>query len=446
MTVNISWIKPEDLVTHELRQRTEEGLDVTAYRQRWEQIQQASRDTGIMRTAAKQMLDELNRLQAPVALEEIEPSVWEEIVALCPAFASSHEAVFDDREFLYDRIYGGWLGRAAGCLLGKPVEKIPREGIREILTSNQTWPLSDYITARGIPDELLRKYPWNRHSGRESLRENIVCMTEDDDMNYPMINLRVLENYGSEFRSEHVAETWLNLMPVLACFTAERVAYLNALNLLAPPQTAQINNPYREWIGAQIRADIWGWVSPGDPRRAAALAWRDARLSHVRNGIYGEMFFSALIAAAFRLNEPIPLIREGLRYIPPAAHLAKAIEFVIDLHVRESNFESAVDQIYRRFGHYHWVHTVNNAALVVAALLYSEGDFETAICNVVMGGWDTDSNGATAGSVLGTLLGARRLPGKWIDPLNDRIRSSLKGFDNSAISSLARRTVQQIVN
>ena len=135
---------------------------------------------------------------------------------------------------------------------------------------------------------------------------------------------------------------------------------------------------------------------------------------------------------------------EGLQYIPPGSRLAHAVSFVIDLHRREKVFEAAVDQIYRRFGHYHWVHTINNAALVAAALLYGKGDFETTICSVVMGGWDTDSNGATAGSVLGTLLGARRLPGKWIDPLNDRIRSSLKGFDNSAVSSLAQRTVRQI--
>ncbi len=32
-----------------------------------------------------------------------------------------------------------------------------------------------------------------------------------------------------------------------------------------PPETALIRNPYREWIGAQIRADLWGWVSPAQP-------------------------------------------------------------------------------------------------------------------------------------------------------------------------------------
>jgi hypothetical protein len=59
-----------------------------------------------------------------------------------------------------------------------------------------------------------------------------------------------------------------------------------------------------------------------------------------------------------------------------------------------------------------------------------------------MGGWDTDSNGATVGSVTGTMLGASRLPSRWIEPLDNRIRSSLRGFDNSAIDLLAQRTLK----
>ena len=145
------------------------------------------------------------------------------------------------------------------------MEKITREGIREILSSNGSWPLSDYITEQGIPADLLRKHPWNKHSGRESLRENIVCMAEDDDLNYTMLNLHVLESAGRDFTTGHVAEAWLSLMPVLSTFTAERVAYRNLLEGVVPPATAWHRNPYREWIGAQIRGDVFGWVSPGGP-------------------------------------------------------------------------------------------------------------------------------------------------------------------------------------
>ena len=97
-----------------------------------------------------------------------------------------------------------------------------------------------------------------------------------------------------------------------------------------------------------------------------------------------------------------------------------------------------MDRLYERFGRYHWVHSVNNAALVAAALVYGNGDYGRSICNVVMGGWDTDSNGATVGSVVGTMLG--KVPDQWTAPLNDTVRSSLKGFDRSSIGQLAERT------
>ena len=168
------------------------------------------------------------------------------------------------------------------------MEKHPRQKIREILKSNNTWPLSNYITAKGIPDEVKSTFSWNRHSGVESLRENIECMAEDDDLNYPMLNLKVVESFGLGFTTENIGTTWLERMPVMSTFTAERIAYYNLLSGYLSPETATNRNPYREWIGAKIRADLWGWISPGNPKRATELAWRDARLSHVRNGMYGE--------------------------------------------------------------------------------------------------------------------------------------------------------------
>ena len=40
------------------------------------------------------------------------------------------------------RLEAAWLGRAAGCLLGKPVEKLPLEGIRALARSTGNWPLT----------------------------------------------------------------------------------------------------------------------------------------------------------------------------------------------------------------------------------------------------------------------------------------------------------------
>ncbi|MFD0788670.1 ADP-ribosylglycohydrolase family protein, partial [Micromonospora azadirachtae] len=147
-------------------------------------------------------------------------------------------------EVSYDRLHGGWLGRAVGCLLGKPVEKIPRQGIREILTATDRWPLRDWFTAQGLPAEVAARWPWNRRSAPTSLAENIDGMPEDDDLNYPLLALRVLETHGRDFTSADVAQAWLDWLPGGRVFTAERVAYRNLLLGFAPPESARRHNPF----------------------------------------------------------------------------------------------------------------------------------------------------------------------------------------------------------
>ncbi len=67
---------------------------------------------------------------------------------------------------------------------------------------------------------------------------------------------------------------------------------------LEPPDTARHRNPFREWIGALIRADVHGWINPGDPATAAEQAHRDATLTHTAIGVYAAMFAAAVIATA----------------------------------------------------------------------------------------------------------------------------------------------------
>ena len=438
-TVRISWLKPEDRIEHEFRQLREEGADPSGLEERWRKG--GTEDLDKQRELALELLD------ASVALRRNDDDL--DVAAFVRSAAAPSPSTRFDRADLENRLNAAWTGRAAGCLLGKPVEKVPREGIREILQSIGEWPLERYFTAEGVPADVTERYAWNRASRGTSMRENIECMPEDDDLNYAMLNLHVVEKSGEGFTTEDVATAWLQMMPVLTVFTAERVAYENLLHHLLPPDTALYRNPYREWIGAQIRADVWGWVSPGDPGRAAELAWRDARLSHSANGIYGEMFVAAMVARAFTTSDVVEVVETGLQFVPEESRLAAAIRFAMDLPQQTSDWEEALDLLYAELGHYHWVHTINNAALVAAALLFGEGEFEKTICYAVMGGWDTDCNGATVGSIVGVMGGAGSIPAgliptAWSDPLRNRVRTSLKGFDNSRLDELAARTLAQV--
>ena len=108
----------------------------------------------------------------------------------------------------------------------------------------------------------------------------------------------LIEKYGKDFIPYDVSRMWLSSQSKDAYCTAERVAFCNFVNGYEPPQSALYKNPFREWIGAQIRADYFGYINPGNPKLAAEMAWRDASISHVKNGIYGEMFVAAMLSVA----------------------------------------------------------------------------------------------------------------------------------------------------
>ncbi|MFA6457362.1 MAG: ADP-ribosylglycohydrolase family protein, partial [Bacteroidota bacterium] len=180
--MRISWLEIPERITHELQQRAEEGNDVSSLREEWNTISHGRSNDDGFRGEAEKFYQKLESTSSLVKNAVHEPSDWNSIAKECRIVVGAVQPF--SSAFIEDRIAGGWLGRSAGCLLGKPVEKHPRAGIIELLSSNGSWPINDYITANGIPETLLKKYPWNRHYGKESLKENIVCMPEDDDMNY----------------------------------------------------------------------------------------------------------------------------------------------------------------------------------------------------------------------------------------------------------------------
>jgi ADP-ribosylglycohydrolase len=442
--VRVTWIQAEDLIGHELRQASEEGKQVDDVERRWlEAGGQPAPPRGAspepasaeLRSLALELVDELAGRPRPRAADEPdEPDELEAILAAAPGVDALPAAVVDD---LAGRLEGAWLGRAVGCLLGKPVESISRQGIRELLEATGRWPLRDYFTAQGLPDAVAERWPWNRASRTTSLAESVDGMPEDDDLNFTILALSLVERTGTELTTLDVAKAWLDYLPPGRIFTAERVACRNLLLGLLPPETAVYRNPFREWIGARLRVDVYGWVA-GDPVLAAELAWRDARLSHRANGVYAAMFMAAAHAASLTGCAPSEAADIGLGVVPARSRLADALRLARDLACGHE-WEDAVDCLYEHLGSLHWVHAINNTALVAAAM-YTFDDFDSAICGVVQGGWDTDTNGAAVGSIFGACMGADGIDSRWSDPLHDTIASSLPGFDGIGIRELARRT------
>jgi ADP-ribosylglycohydrolase len=443
------------------------------------QLEQEGYELGNLREQVKKVADdeaqllELYRQTETLPMRKdfpyVEPSDLDTIRRERPAGPRRLPAALTATQW-QDKFYGAWLGRCAGCALGKPLETgqfVEGHGGRPGWKNVHLWfegadayPIQNYVPGKSRASDTynLAVNP----GSRDCLQENIRFMVSDDDIRYTVLGLILLEEKGAQFDTWEVGHLWHRRLTYGQVYTAENRAYLNFANLnfrlgWQKPEdwreqiawVSRYKNPYREWIGAQIRADPWGYAAAGNPELAAEFAWQDASLSHVKNGIYGEMFIAAMISAAFVEPSIERIIEIGLSEIPARSRLAEDIRTAVTI-TRSSKTElDLVEKLWNAFRHYHPIHTNNNAALVTAALLWADGDFEKAIATAVLGGLDTDCNGATVGSIMGAHLGAAFLPEKWIAPLHDTLYAEIPDFHPIAISECARRMYevhQKIVN
>ncbi|MBX9717800.1 MAG: ADP-ribosylglycohydrolase family protein [Microbacteriaceae bacterium] len=414
-----------DLVSDELRQRAESGHAVQHLIGAAESLAEAS-DEELLHLA-----DALDR--APVLAD------W--------PYAEGQDLVFPsltgDEPILplpsLDRFLGAWQGRIVGCMLGKPFEEGRRWTpalIEDYLRTAGAYPLRDYVPViEPMPSRFELRESWPR-----TTKGRVRGGDRDDDLDYSVLALLMLEQHGGRLTTDLVAESWLGFLPFTRTYTAERAAYRNLVSGVPPCRAGTERNPYREWIGALIRADVHGWVHYGRPRAAASSVDADARLSHRGNGIAAAHWAAGLSALALVENDALAVLDGAHGLLPPGSRIEAAVTQARELHATGAEWEPALRVIRATLERYEWVHAVNNAALIAAGLLWSDGDFACAIGRTVEGGWDTDSSAATVGGIMGALTGSAHLPAHFVEPLEDSLRSAVFGHDHSSISDLAQRT------
>jgi ADP-ribosylglycohydrolase len=339
------------------------------------------------------------------------------------------------------RIRAAWQGRVSGCQLGKPVEVLSmqkgHEAMHGFLEEAGALPLRDYVP--------LVEGSMAIDLARGSCKGQMVRSEPDDDINYTVLALKLMEEHGLALDKTQVARAWLRFLPVAWTFTAERAAFKTLIANAHEYFHFGVrpgfdldecsDHEWNDWIGAQIRADLYGWVCPGRPSLAANLASRDASLSHRGEGVHGAAFVAALgaaIPAADTLDEAVTIARAE---IPTGSDCSAAVALG-----REQAGRPGGDAVIRE--HYSGmspVHTVNNLALVVWALLSHPGDFSAAIGDAVSAGLDTDCNGATVGGLWG--LQGRPIPERWTAPWQGRVAVTLAGLGELELEDLVDRTV-----
>jgi ADP-ribosylglycohydrolase len=280
-----------------------------------------------------------------------------------------------------------------------------------------------------------------------------------------------LEKYGADLTAKDIAKEWVNLLKNEDhIYTAEKFAFNNLKANIFPPKSGILNNFYYDFIGAQMRADIWGQITPGCPKLAKHYAELDGSISHAGIGIEGETFIAFLISNAFFEKDIRKNIEIALKFILPEnksiytqmvlnalqlyekypKNFKKARNILIRKYWREEIIPKLIESsenfpIERRIilnSLISGIHVLPNIGIIILSLLYGNHDddpFGRSICIAAMMGLDTDCNCGNIGAILGAQLGANKIPLKWKDPLQDTFSTYVKGYEKWKISDLALR-------
>lgn len=387
----------------------------------------------------RQTIRELQELPDDSKLAACEPNGLEDIKALRTEGPRRYWKSLPEESVLLEKMEGALLGRTAGCLLGVPVEGATVESMTAWSDYiGKAFPPVDYWERTQSP-EVKNFYGRYRH---EYQKHEMQYAPVDDDLTYTQLALLILEKYGPNFTTEDVGEAWKRYLP-FAC-TAEEIA-LNNLNAgVSAEDAAETNNPYRQWIGAAIRSDGFGWACAGVPELGAEMAWRDARLSHRRNGIYGEMFLAAAQSAAFAVDDPLDAVRAGMAEIPAQCLLHRDLEWALENCGKVHDYLDARRLVDERFPGMHIVHTNNNLCLIVFGLKLADGDLVRGLSQTVAMGLDNDCTAASAGSILGAVYGKKGVPAYLYERFHDRMDSYLIDAEPFRLSDVARRYVDVV--
>jgi ADP-ribosylglycohydrolase len=309
------------------------------------------------------------------------------------------------------KIKAGWVAQICGGALGTAIEGYTTEKLKKTFGD-----IRDYVRKPN---------------------------TFNDDITYELAFLKAFEKRGYAVTSREIAEEWVALIPF--GWSAEDVALRNLKCGVFPPESGLLNNPFREWIGAQMRGAICGMVAPGNPQEAARLAWMDGVISHYNNGVIGEVFNAIMVSLAFVENNVRTILEKAIAMIPKDSEYYAVVSDACARCLAEKSWEDAWRECEKRYSRYNWIHAYPNAAAEVIALWFGKGDFDETMHIISMEGQDVDCNAAQIGTVIGIMHGINGINHRWTEPIGDDLITYVRGYKRIKISELSKWTSASVI-
>jgi ADP-ribosylglycohydrolase len=284
---------------------------------------------------------------------------------------------------LVARIHGCWLGKAIGGTLGTPHE--------------------------GKPGPLNLSFYNPEPKG----------ILPNDDLDLQLVWLHHLQQTGSpSVTPDLLSKAWQQYVEFP--YDEYAVCLRNAAYGFEDHWLGAFDNWFSECMGAAIRSEMWACLAPGNPERAAGLAWSDAVCDHAGDGVWAEIFFAALQSAAFVESDMNRLLDSALDFLPSSSRVRRAIVDTRAWWAQSHNWMTVRNLVLEAYGEDNFTDVGVNLAFTVLGWLAGGGDFGDSICIATNCGKDTDCTAATLGALLG-ILSPDSIPAKWKAPVGDMI-------------------------
>lgn len=308
------------------------------------------------------------------------------------------------KEVLMDKIMGGWAGQAIGCTFGGPTE----------------------FRYAGTMINPNIKIEWPEHYLKNYF-DNSPGLYDDIYMDLTFVD--VFEKKGLDAPIENFAAAFA--CADYALWHANQPARYNIKQGIMPPASGYWeNNPHADDIDFQIEADYAGIMSPGMVNAATYYCDEIGHMMNYGDGWYGGVFVASMYALAFVCNDIEFIVAEALKAIPEQSKFYNCMDDVIMWHqMYPDNWEltwamvqkkwsfdiGCPDGVYKAFN----IDAVINSAYILIGLLYGESDFYKTLDIATRCGQDSDCNPASAGGILGTMLGYSNIPEYWMPNLRE---------------------------
>ncbi|WP_194768615.1 ADP-ribosylglycohydrolase family protein [Tamlana sp. I1] len=279
-----------------------------------------------------------------------------------------------DYKQYYNKVLGGWIGKCAGGILGAPIE-----GFKNF----NTIPFTEELFATNFAN---------------------------DDLDLQVLWLDMLLKKGHKVRATDLNAHWKNHVDFPWCEYG--IATRNINIGLDNPNTGNHNNWYwNTGMGSPIRSEIWGMVSPGQPEKAALFAGMDSELDHFGFSVEAEQYLAACASIAFFENDLKTILEQGLNYLPADSECAIMVKQVFAWNEKHE-FDVVAGKIKSFYGDADFTNSPMNVAFTILSLLHSNNSFDFLIDAFHLG-HDSDCVVATAGALLGIVLGFDAIPEVW---------------------------------